>query len=237
MGFKDFANGYPLNATEVDNYLMRQTVMVFADSTARTEALTGIETEGMFTYLTATDAFQYYSGSAWVDVVQGASYVTLTGTQTVTNKTLTSPVINTATVNSPVLANPSFTGAALEGAYITATGFAGYTYDVTTNGAVQYITGNSTSNGTINIRSTSGQTLNALMATGQSISIVLAVTNNATPFYPTAWQIDGSAVTPKWQGGTAPTAGNASSIDVYSIVVIKTGSGTFTVLAAQTKFA
>jgi hypothetical protein len=51
------------------------------------------------------------------------------------------------------------------------------------------------------------------------------------------FQIDGSGVTPKWQGGSAPTEGNANSTDVYSYVVIKTGSATFTVLAAQTQFA
>jgi hypothetical protein len=50
-------------------------------------------------------------------------------------------------------------------------------------------------------------------------------------------QVDGSSVTPKWQGGTAPTAGNASSIDTYSYTIIKTGSAAFTILASQTKFA
>jgi hypothetical protein len=44
-------------------------------------------------------------------------------------------------------------------------------------------------------------------------------------------------VTPKWQGGTAPTSGNASSVDSYTYVIIKTGSAAFTILAAQTKFA
>lgn len=88
MGFKDFANGYPLNATEVDNYLMRQTVMVFADSTARTAALTGIETEGMFTYLTATNATQYYNGTAWVDLVSLPSPA-----QPISNKTANYSII------------------------------------------------------------------------------------------------------------------------------------------------
>ena len=54
---------------------------------------------------------------------------------------------------------------------------------------------------------------------------------------PTAFQVDGVSVTPKWQGGTAPTSGNASSIDSYTYVIIKTGSATFTVLASVTKFA
>jgi hypothetical protein len=120
---------------------------------------------------------------------------------------------------------------------VTGTGFAGYTYDFTTNGAVQYITASSTANGTVNIRSTSGQSLNTLMATNQTITLTLMVTNGATAYYPNAWQIDGAAVTPKWQGGTAPTAGNASAVDVYSLVITKTASATYTVLATQTKFA
>jgi len=227
MAFKDFANGNPLNATEVDLYLMRQTVMVFADSTARDAALTGIETEGMFTYLTGTDKTQYYSGSAWVDLVgDTSSFATLTGTQTLTNKTLTAPSI----------ANPKFSGAALETAYTVGTGFAGYTYYATTNGAIQYITANSTANGTLNVTAASGSTLNSLMATGQTLTVVLMVTNNATAYYPNAYQIDGSAVTPKWSGGTAPTGGNANAIDAYTLTIIKTGSAAFTVLANQTKY-
>ena len=55
-------------------------------------------------------------------------------------------------------------------------------------------------------------------------------TNNAVT-------IDGVSITPEWQGGAAPTAGNASSIDVYTYTIIKTGDATFTALAAQTQFA
>jgi hypothetical protein len=46
-----------------------------------------------------------------------------------------------------------------------------------------------------------------------------------------------SVVTPVWQGGTAPTGGNVTSNDVYTLTAIKTASSTFTVLAAQTQFA
>ena len=75
------------------------------------------------------------------------------------------------------------------------------------------------------------------MDTGESITIAHIVKNGSTPYYNSAVQIDGSGVTPEWQGGAAPSAGNASSLDVYSYTVIKTGSATFTVLAAQTQFA
>jgi len=75
------------------------------------------------------------------------------------------------------------------------------------------------------------------MTTGESMSVTFLVTNGATAYYNSAVQVDGSSVTPKYQGGTAPTSGNASSIDSYTYVLIKTGSAAFTVLATQTKFA
>jgi hypothetical protein len=74
------------------------------------------------------------------------------------------------------------------------------------------------------------------MATGESMSATFMVTQGATPYFNNALQVDGSSVTPIWQGGTAPTSGNASSVDVYTYVIIKTGNAAFTVLASQTQF-
>jgi hypothetical protein len=75
------------------------------------------------------------------------------------------------------------------------------------------------------------------MSTGQAITVAFLSTNGPTAYYNNVVQVDGSAVTPKYQGGTAWTAGNSSSIDVYVYTIIKTGAATFTVLASQTKFA
>jgi hypothetical protein len=76
------------------------------------------------------------------------------------------------------------------------------------------------------------------MSVGQSVSAVFLNTNGATAYYASAFQVDGSSVTPKWSGGTAPAAGNASSIDSYSFTIIKTANATFTVLAGgAVKFA
>jgi hypothetical protein len=72
-GFKDFANGDVLTADQVDTYLMQQTVMVFADASARTTALSGVIAEGMMSYLKDTNSVEYYSGSAWVAVSGGSS--------------------------------------------------------------------------------------------------------------------------------------------------------------------
>ena len=109
-------------------------------------------------------------------------------------------------------------------------------YDVTTQ-SVLYYTTNASGNWTVNFRGSSGTSLNTLMATGESISATFLVTQGSTAYYNSAVTIDGTSVTPKWQGGTAPTSGNASSVDCYSYVIQKTGSATYAVLASVTKFA
>jgi hypothetical protein len=125
----------------------------------------------------------------------------------------------------------------LETATVSATAATGtIAYDITTQ-SVLYYTSNASANWTVNFRGSSGTSLNTLMATGESISVTFLVTQGATAYYNSAVQVDSSSVTPKWQGGSAPTSGNASSIDSYTYVIIKTGSAAFTVLAAQTKFA
>lgn len=103
--------------------------------------------------------------------------------------------------------------------------------------SVLYYTTDASGNWTLNVRGDGSNSLDSIMSTGESITVAFLVTNGGTAYYQTAFQVDGSSVTPKWQGGTAPSAGNTSSIDVYSIVVIKTGTATFTALASQTQFA
>jgi hypothetical protein len=125
----------------------------------------------------------------------------------------------------------------LEVATVSATAATGtINFDNTTQ-SVLYYTSNASGNFTLNFRGSSGTTLNTVMSTGESLSATFLVTNGATAYYNSAVTVDGVSVTPKWQGGTAPTSGNASSIDSYTYVIIKTGSAAFTVLASQTKFA
>jgi hypothetical protein len=109
-------------------------------------------------------------------------------------------------------------------------------YDVTTQSVLFYTT-DASGNWTLNLRGSSGTSLDTLMATGESLSVTFLVTQGATAYYNSAVTIDGSSVTPKWQGGTAPTSGNASSVDCYTYVIQKTGSATYVVLASQTQFA
>jgi len=67
-GYKLFATGDVLTAAQVNTYLNEQTVMVFADSAARTSALSGVLAEGMMSYLQDTNAVEVYDGSSWVSV-------------------------------------------------------------------------------------------------------------------------------------------------------------------------
>jgi hypothetical protein len=125
----------------------------------------------------------------------------------------------------------------VETATISATAATGtINIDFSTNPTVYY-TSNATANWTLNVRGTSSASLDSVLSTGQIATVTFLATNGATPYRPTVFQVDGSAITPKWMGGTAPSAGNASSIDSYTLAIIKTGSAAFTMLASQSRFA
>jgi hypothetical protein len=126
---------------------------------------------------------------------------------------------------------------AAEVATVSATAATGtIAYNITTQ-SVLYYTSNASANWTVNFRASSGTSLNTALATGQSVTVAFLVTQGATAYYNSAVQVDGttSGVTTRWLGG-APTAGNASGIDSYRYLIIKTGSATYTVLASVTQF-
>lgn len=107
-------------------------------------------------------------------------------------------------------------------------------YDFLGQGVVFFST-NQTANRTINFIGDSTNTLNSVLAIGQSVTCAVPMAQGSTAYYLNAYQIDGAAVTPKWQGG-APTEGTASGIDTYSFTIIKTADATFTVLASVAAF-
>lgn len=122
---------------------------------------------------------------------------------------------------------------------VTATAATGtINYDVTTQ-SVLFYTSNASANWTVNLRASSGTSLNTALSTGQSVTVAFLVTQGSTAYFNSSVQVDGttSGVTTRWQGGSAPTGGNASSVDIYSYTIIKTANATFSVFASQTQFA
>lgn len=131
-GYHLFNTGDVLTASQVQYNLQNQTIMYFASSAARTSALSGVVVEGMFSYLADTNSTEYYDGAAWQSIsnpgditgvtagtgisgggtsgtvtvsIDTAVTVDKTTAQTLTNKTLTSPIIssisNTGTLTLP----------------------------------------------------------------------------------------------------------------------------------------
>jgi hypothetical protein len=182
----------------------------------------------------------------------GTGDVTLTGTQTLTNKTIAfadNTLTNVASINTAqtFTGTKTFSGTtstlamvlndAAEVATVSATAATGtINYDITTQ-SVLFYTSNASANWTVNFRASSGTSLDTALSTGQSVTVAFLVTQGSTAYYNSAVQVDGttSGVTTRWLGG-APTAGNASGIDSYRYLIIKTGSATYTVLASVTQF-
>jgi hypothetical protein len=190
-------------------------------------------TDKTFNWVDSTDS---WTSSDHLNLASGKAY-SINGTalkdvtETLTNKTLTSPTLNNALSVNPILRGPE------ERWSVSATAATGtIPLDILTSGILYYTT-DASANWTLNIRGNGSTSLNDSLVTNDSITVVFFVTNGATPYYQTGFQIDGSSVTPKWQNGTAPSAGNANSIDIYSYTIVKTGSAAFTAFGSQTKFA
>lgn len=182
-------------------------------------------------------SFAFTGSTSGTTTVQASA---VAGTTTLTLPAATDTLVGKATTDT--LTNKTLTGSIVVGpeerTTVSATAATGtVNFDAVTQGVLYYTT-NASANWTLNIRGSSGATLSSILAVGDAITVTHLVTQGATAYYNSAVQVDGSSVTPKWQGGTAPTAGNASSIDAYVYTVIKTAATpTYTVFASQTKFA
>jgi hypothetical protein len=92
-GKKTFTAGETLTASDVNSYLMEQSVMVFGGTAARSSAIP-TPTEGMFAVTTNDDELDYYNGSAWVPALQIGPWTTYTPTVTATSGAFTTLVTN-----------------------------------------------------------------------------------------------------------------------------------------------
>jgi hypothetical protein len=207
------------------NVFARTTVISSSNANSAVNFSAG--TKDVFLTLAAQKTIQKDGSGAVVGLTAGTDYV---APATATTFTATQTFNGSSSALAMVIAD------AAEPVTVSATAATGtINYDVTTQN-VLYYTSNASANWTVNFRGSSGTSLNTLMSTGQAMTVVFMVTQGTTAYYNNAVQVDGSSVTPKYQGGTAWSVGNASGIDVYTYTIIKTGSAAFTVLASQTQF-
>lgn len=203
---------------------------LLSDSSGGKEVITDLNVTGNLTVTGTTGltgALTANVANITTSNITTANVTTMSGT---TNYTGTQTFTGSTTAIAAVFQD------AAEVATVSATAATGtINYDVTTQ-SVLYYTTNASANWTVNIRGNSSTSLNTLMSTGQSLTVVFLVTQGSTAYFNNALQIDGSSVTPKYQGGTAWSSGNASGIDAYSYTIVKTGSAAFTVFASQTQF-
>jgi hypothetical protein len=139
------------------------------------------------------------------------------------------------TLGRITLSNEAKIFGVFEACTISTTFLTTFNYDVLTQ-AVYYDNSTDTANHIINLRGDSSTSLNAAMAVGETVTVAYMNVNGNTTYYNAVTQVDGTTVTAIWQGGSAPTTGNASSTDVYVYTALKTAASTFTVFASQTQF-
>ena len=102
-GYKLFATGDVLSASDVNTYFMQQTVMVFANASARTTALSSVLAEGMVSYLQDTNSLEVYDGSAWVGATGDITGLTASTGISITSATGPVPTVAIDTAVVPRL--------------------------------------------------------------------------------------------------------------------------------------
>lgn len=166
--------------------------------------------------------------------------VEISGAETITDKTLTSPVLDNALLSTPREYWAVNTNAGGSLTSITTS----INLNPKTEGKSAWVfTGNTSATWTVNIGHASdnanANSLKNYLETGQSITISLAVYISNVAARATALTIDGAATTVYWQGGIAPAAnsGSLDAFDVYTYTIIKTATTpTYVVFASKTEF-
>ena len=143
-------------------------------------------------------------------------------------------VTGVGTVTSVTASGIDLSGLLREGVKITAGKLSDNTNIDLENGMVHLFTTQETTTSTPNIRFSSSVTLNDVMQIGESIAVTI-ITTAAAGGYSAQLTIDGAAVTENWVGGSAPSDGGSSGVDIHAYTIIKTASATFTVIANQSK--
>lgn len=146
-------------------------------------------------------------------------------------------VTGNLSVSNKIIANSLQSYFMQEYVFAVTTGYTYVTASISATGAVVYMTADMTGDTTTNVRGDGSTTVNDLLAVNETVTVVFLFTNGTTAYINNVFQIDTAPQTVKWNGGSAPTAGTANAIDVYSYTIIKTAANTYTVLGSFSSFA
>ena len=173
------------------------------------------------------------TAGAGVTIVVGDSTPSVLHYQCSSHGYMGNAVTNTANVVN-TNHDTRFGGFLREGVKVTAAKLSdGANIDVE-NGNVFLFTTTETTTSTPNIRYNASTSFNSKVAIGEVVSVTI-VTTAAAAGYSAQLTIDGSAVTENWTGGSAPSDGGSSGVDIYAYTIMKTADATFTIIATQTK--
>jgi hypothetical protein len=174
-------------------------------------------------------------------IIKNNSNVTVQSDETVTVTTNSVGIVtftqsNIGIANTVTLQNTGIVQQLFENVNLSSTALTG-TIDLDIlSGTLFYYTANAAADWTFNVRGNASTTLNAILPVGKSVTVTILSTQSTARLAST-FKVDGSTISPKWQGGSAPTSGFASAVNTYTYTIIKTADATFTVLASLTKFA
>lgn len=217
-------------------------------------------------YNTSSNSLYFSTdGVSWELITQNIDPITLTGTQTLTNKTLTSPAMSsiknggtlalptssdtligkstTDTLENKTFSEATFNTPTLQSVaekwnIVSSSPAGSQNIDAATASSWYFLT-QTTTNTSLNFRVNLTTPLSAVVKEGTSISFAVAVRHGSTAHYISSILVDGVSQTVRWEGGSAPTAGNANSTDIY-LVTIHRKSGatpTYSVFGQVNQFA
>ena len=150
----------------------------------------------------------------------------------VSNVTVTSGSVSNANVSNVLLTNSNREFVTIQASAAAST----VDFDVLTQ-QVLFYTANASADWTLNVRGDGSTALNDVMSTGDAVTVTFLATQGSTGYYANVFTVDSVSVTPIWQGGSAPSAGNADSVDAYVLSIVKTANAAYTILGSQTQFA
>ena len=170
------------------------------------------------------------SGSGTIAVNSSGTAAGLTGTPSITVADITGIGANLSGITTT--AGVKFNKQIFEEVNVTAGKLSDNTEINISNGQVHLFTTAESTTSTPNIMSTTG--INTDMSVGESLVVTIITTANASA-YSANITIDSAAVTENWIGGSAPSEGGSSGVDIHSFTIIKTGSAAYTVIGNHSK--